>query len=168
MGMRKSQHAYKSPDELRVASADSDAQQLAKLMAGLVPAKVNRGISGKGGVLRPWARVCGRVVYGQPVWVRPRSHAGPCRGIRRRRGSLRSGRPARRATRAASSSDPPGPSDPALLGPRFTFETFEYVTPGLTASERLERFYSDEVPEWARQQAWQMLAADVEAKRGQA
>ena len=86
------------------------------------PLPTTRGITGKGGVLRSWKRVEGKVVYNSPVWIRRRSGGlapSPC-GIRQCRGS-RAGRPGRRSTRtrstrATSTSSPPDEPEPALAG----------------------------------------------------
>src|SRR5665213_1142994 len=85
------------------------------------PRPATRGITGKGGVLRSWKRVEGKVIYNPPVWIRQRNGgvpSSPC-GVRQRRGS-RPGRPGRRSVRtrrsarAASSSSPPDKPEPAL------------------------------------------------------
>jgi hypothetical protein len=88
--------------------------------AGLLR-RANRGISGKGGVLRSWKRVNGQIGYNAPVWVLSRSRHQhlSCRGMRQRRGSSRSARRpvrARRSSRSTSSSSPPGEPEPALAG----------------------------------------------------
>jgi hypothetical protein len=98
-----------------------NAEAQAHINAHPLPAK--RGITGKGGALRSWKRVEGKVVYNSPVWIRRRNGGlapSPC-GMRQRRGS-RAGRlgrrstRTRRSTRATSSSSPPDEPEPALAG----------------------------------------------------
>jgi hypothetical protein len=70
--------------------------------------KTGRRIGPNGGkiVWNPIRRRCTEHRIGR-LPVRPRRALPP------RRSGLRAGRPARRTTRSATASDPPGPSDPA-------------------------------------------------------
>lgn len=98
-----------------------DALAWAHIGAHPLPAK--RGMTGKGGILRSWKRVEGKVIYNPPVWIRRRNGGLPSSrcGVRQRRGS-RSCRPGRRSVRtrrstcATSSSSPPDKPEPALAG----------------------------------------------------